>query len=184
MGAIVGLEIINLFPFGEVKASGGALIFLIGCLSGSVAPDLDDPNSKVSRVLKLSFLANILQDWFGGHRGFSHILLMPFLFLLFVGALIFFFGFSGLFTTFFIGMSVGITTHHLGDLFTKSRINAWSNPFAFTKKIREESEKEGIPLFKVGGAIETWFITPILILLLLFIVCFQMNAKLKGGILF
>lgn len=106
-GLLVGLLILNFFSNGWSR-----YIFLVFVLIGSILPDIDIPNSKMSRKVKpLSVVVN----FFSKHRGIFH--------TIFPAILLFIIAFSFNQKIIGYGLLVGYFSHLLADGLTQSGIN-------------------------------------------------------------
>ncbi|MFJ8531234.1 metal-dependent hydrolase [Bacillus sp. NPDC094106] len=103
---------------------------LIGSFIGSLLPDIDHPNSKVGKKLKL--LSWGINKVFG-HRGLTHTLLFTMLLsILLFFCTTFFNGYlQVMYSQFVIGVTVGYLSHLLLDSMTKSGVPLL---YPFTKK--------------------------------------------------
>jgi len=112
-------------------------IILIGITIGALIPDIDEPNSTISRLS----IVTLLFSWMlilGGtqHRGFTHSFLFGFIFL---GASVLSINLiDPLITIFLFAFTFGIYAHHLGDMMVgggkyKGGIYDYFEPFVKTK---------------------------------------------------
>lgn len=186
-GMVAGVGVLSLFPAEIYAYGGGNVIFLAGVIFGSVAPDLDEPNSKPSRFLKMQWVAKGLAVICGGHRGFTHILFFPLIILCALMGLVAYLKGINPFIIFGIGTSLGIFVHQLGDLLTKSGIKGWASLRAVAGKKYRERFKETALLpkkmrFKVGEEAEGLWVTLVLIALLFYSTFF--NDQISKGLIF
>lgn len=98
------------------------VIWLSGSVLGSLLPDIDHPNSYIGKRLKpLSFAINKTF----GHRGITHTLLFVFLISFLFWLLSLFLipsSLTFLFYSFFVGCVIGIVSHLVLDMSTKSGV--------------------------------------------------------------
>jgi len=124
----LALSLLPLIAFPEAKnffidsfSSFELVLFFFGLTIGSLFPDIDEPNSKISKSSIVSFLFSWIIRLLGvKHRGLTH----KFIFLLFISMVLFFVYIYIFNTNYFLIFSVsfvfGVTAHHLGDMLSGS----------------------------------------------------------------
>ncbi len=124
-----------------------------GVVFGAFLPDLDEPNSYISK--KTPILPQILNAAFG-HRGVTHYLIVGFLLVLF--SVVFFLVYPEKLLThaFLSGVALGYLGHILGDSLTKSGINGAMFPFKGTLVLLPKMFR-----FKTASDLEFFVILPL-----------------------
>ena len=120
----------NELTFEGLLSSG---LIISGSLVGSLAPDIDHPESKVGRVPVLRPISLLINKIFG-HRTLTHSVVMSIIMfvLLLISTNMFGDGFFAfLYTNFIIGFCVGWTSHLLLDVITIKGISLF---YPFVKK--------------------------------------------------
>ncbi|MGP4063044.1 metal-dependent hydrolase [Halobacillus sp. H74] len=121
--------------YSVLVGTGDTTPFLVGCMVGSLIPDIDHPQGKLGRVLP--FLSKPISSIFG-HRTVTHSLL----FLVIVGVA---FQFLNLSQALEIGIMIGLVSHIVLDSVTKDGVKLFY-PFDFNFRIP--------PGISTGGFIE------------------------------
>jgi inner membrane protein len=103
------------------------VVYIIATIFGSLLPDIDEPESYIGR--KIPIFSNFLSI-FISHRGITHYLCVP-LFFLVIGI----FQSNEFYSTLFIGLSIGILSHDIGDMLTKGGIIGFFFPILPNTKI-------------------------------------------------
>lgn len=130
-------------------------------LLGSLLPDIDEPRSFIGR--KLPFISRIVSLSFS-HRGFTHFLLFP---LIFIAIGIVFF--HSIISPCLFAIAYGIFLHQIGDMLTISGIPYYFFPLSKKKAILLPK-----PLrFRTGSlaekAILTFILTPMIVICALWV---------------
>jgi len=128
-------------------------LFLSSVAIGSLFPDIDEPNSYISRKLKI--FSESLKILGVGHRTITHYLI----FSLFIASLSFLTDSLSL-KIFILGFAFGILMHDVGDMLTKGGIKGFFYPFLREKTIRLLPKKIA---FYTGSVIEYGVIFVLLI---------------------
>lgn len=130
-GAVAGAAVITYFPQLPIEQT---ILYSTGLLFGSLLPDIDHPNSKISRAVP------VLGDAIAkttGHRTFFHSLLFLILLSLLYQ--------TSIPTDLVTGLLVGVISHILGDMLTVKGVHLF---YPIRKPIRS-------PLtFATGGIAE------------------------------
>jgi len=141
----IPILISGLIPYNPIIV----ITFLTFLIFGSILPDIDEPNSTISKILP-SFISSFINFIFG-HRGFTHnifgILIMP---------VIFTFLFSLYFENYYViyvAILSGYTYHILGDLVTYAGIKSF---WGFNEDI---SRLKFLGSFLVGSSKEVYIYT-------------------------
>lgn len=104
-------------------------VWLGSVVSGSLLPDIDEPNSYIGK--KYPFLAIPLKLLGIEHRTFTHYLIFPLLILI-----IAFFVYNMYIKMLLFGLAFGILMHDIGDMFTKGGIRGFLYPCCKEKVFR------------------------------------------------
>ena len=136
-GALMGLlifiimwPILNIVAGMEENAAITAVITSIGSIIGSQLPDIDHPNSHISRKSSITRCLSILLNRVFGHRGFTHkiyfmipiTLILIFIYIIFISLLSMFMNeviiptvINIIYFMFIVGVNIGIFSHLLSD---------------------------------------------------------------------
>lgn len=109
LGTVMGLT--GYAALAQSYGMKGAGIFGIGCIIGSLFPDIDLPNTKISKYVPI--IPKLLNTLFG-HRGFIH---TPVFMLLIDLALYFGLSKDMLMILFIVGFDFGFLAHLIQDMF-------------------------------------------------------------------
>jgi len=150
LGIYIGISggIFMAFSSNEINSFAAGSAFGIGCLLGSLFPDIDSPTSKISK--HIPFIPKIINKIFG-HRGFIH---SPMLYIL-LGLLFNTLQTNGWQKYFLNGFLIGCTAHLIQDILTIGGIPLL---YPFDKR------KINLGFFKSGSKIDSVLTTGIAII--------------------
>ncbi|OEH92989.1 metal-dependent hydrolase [Bacillus solimangrovi] len=130
-GAAAGAVVLHYIPQISVEHH---LLYSFGILVGSLLPDIDHPNSKISNAIPV--LGKAVSKTVG-HRTFFHSLIFI--------VMLFFLYRTNISNDFVTGLILGVTSHIIGDMFTVRGVYLF---YPIKKSVRS-------PLtFRTGGFIE------------------------------
>lgn len=151
-------------------------IMLPFILLGSVFPDIDEPKSYIGR--KLTLISHIVSISFS-HRGFTHFIAFPLIFLIFG---IFLINVNFNIALILFAFSYGILLHQIGDMLTISGIPHYFFPFSKARAVLLLK----VLRFRTGSTKEMLLLTIAFIPLIAFLATnfgvseFDMNIDIKN----
>ncbi|RDU65040.1 metal-dependent hydrolase [Helicobacter sp. MIT 14-3879] len=160
IGLIGATAIFPLTKYLEIPKDLYTNILLPLILLGSIFPDIDEPKSFIGK--KLPIISKIVSLSFS-HRGFTHFLIFPLIFII-IGII------SNNYTTSLclFAFSYGIILHQLGDMLTISGIPHYFFPISNKKVVILPK----LLRFKTGGSVEKCILIFILTPLAAFLITY------------